>query len=157
MFPTMMTLSANLLKISLPWVLPRQIYHWLAHNSINFEFAYSLLLIPPIHEYSTVRKMQCSVFTGDKQFTNEQISNIKFHLCPNFLCQVYPSSLPNLARLHIEKFLVLPTKSWNDTNTCSNFPWISVFTWWQDQIYSSVNYIHCSAKVCHYSQFHNSP
>ena len=30
-----------------------------------------------------------------------------------------PPSLPNLARLHTEKFLVLPTKSWNDTNTCS--------------------------------------
>ena len=27
----------------------------------------------------------------------------------------------NLARLHTEKFLVLPTKSWNDTNTCSKF------------------------------------
>ena len=38
-----------------------------------------------------------------------------------FLCYIYPSSLPNLARLHTEKFLVLPTKSWNDTNTCSKF------------------------------------
>ena len=37
-----------------------QICHWLAHNSANFEFAYSLLLIPPIHKYSTVRK-KCSV------------------------------------------------------------------------------------------------
>ena len=37
------------------------------------------------------------------------------------LCQVYPSSLPNLARLQTEKFLVLPTKSWNDTNTFSKF------------------------------------
>ena len=35
---------------------------------------------------------------------------------------VYPSSLLNLARLCTEKFLVLPTKSWNDTNTCSDFP-----------------------------------
>ena len=98
-----------------------QIYYWLAHNSINFEFVYSLLLIPPIHEYSTVRKMQCSAFTGDKQFTNEQIPNIKFHLCPTFPYHIYPSSLLNLARLHTEKFLVLPTKSWNDTNTCSKF------------------------------------
>ena len=38
-----------------------------------------------------------------------------------FLCYIYPSSLPNLARLRTEKFLVLPTKSWNDTNTCSKF------------------------------------
>ena len=64
----------------------RQIYHTLAHNSINFEFTCSILLIPPIHEYSTFRKIQCSAFTCDKQFTNEQISNIKYHLCPNFLC-----------------------------------------------------------------------
>ena len=50
----------------------RQIYHWLAHNSVNLEFAYSILLIPPIHGYSTVWKMQYSAFTDDKQFTNEQ-------------------------------------------------------------------------------------
>ena len=39
---------------------------------------------------------------------------------PIFLCYIYPSLL-NLARLHTEKFLVLPTKSWDDTNTCHNF------------------------------------
>ena len=37
------------------------------------------------------------------------------------LCLVYSSSLPNLVRLQTEKFLVLPTKSWNDTNTCCKF------------------------------------
>ena len=36
-------------------------------------------------------------------------------------CSIYPSSLPNLATTPAEKFLVLPTKSWNDTNTCSKF------------------------------------
>ena len=50
-----------------------------------------------------------------------RIFHIQFHLHPNFLCQVYPSSLPNLVRLQTEKFLVLPTKSWNDTNTSSKF------------------------------------
>ena len=35
-----------------------------------------------------------------------------------------------------------------------NFPWFSVFTWWQDQSYSSANYIHCSAKLS--VNFHNS-
>ena len=64
----------------------RQIYHWPAHNSVNPEFAYTILLIPPIQKYVTVWKMQWSTFTGDKQFTNEQISNIQSHLCPNFLC-----------------------------------------------------------------------
>ena len=62
----------------------RQIYHWPAHNSVNPEFDYSILLIPPIHKYSTVWKMQCSAFTDDKQFTNEQISNIKFPLMSKF-------------------------------------------------------------------------
>ena len=74
--------SAQNLVISLSsaW----QIYHWLAHNSVNPEFAYTILLIPPIHEYVTVPKMQYSAFTGDKQFTNEQISNIKFPLMSKF-------------------------------------------------------------------------
>ena len=63
-FPTTMTLSANLLKIHfLEFCLT--IYHWLAHNSIYFEFACSILLIPPINKYVTVRKMQCSVFTDE--------------------------------------------------------------------------------------------
>ena len=35
-----------------------------------------------------------------------------------------------------------------------NFPWFSIFTWWQDQSYSSANYIHCSAKLS--VNFHNS-
>ena len=35
-----------------------------------------------------------------------------------------------------------------------NFPWFSVFTWWQDQTYSSANYIYCSAKLS--VNFHNS-
>ena len=35
-----------------------------------------------------------------------------------------------------------------------NFPWFSVFTWWQDQSYSSANYIHCSTKLS--INFHNS-
>ena len=62
--------------------------------------------------------MQCSAFTGDKQFTNEQISNIKFHLCPNFLCKVYPSSLPNLARCRTGKFLVFHQQSLGMIQTC---------------------------------------
>ena len=37
-------------------------------------------------------------------------------------CAKYiPSSLPNLATTPAEKFLVLPTKSWNDTNMYSKF------------------------------------
>ena len=33
-----------------------------------------------------------------------------------------------------------------------NIPWFSVFTWWQDQSYSSANYVHCSAKLSVNSQ-----
>ena len=42
----------------------------------------------------------------------------------------------NLARLHTEKFLVLPTKSWNDTNTCSKFT-----TFLDDKIRATVQLI----------------
>ena len=107
---------------SLPWVLPDKYITDRLTIQLILSLPIFLLLIPPIHEYSTVRKMQCSAFTDDQQFINEQNFNVRFLLMSKFLCYIYPSSLPNLARLRTEKFLVLPTKSWNDTNTCSNFP-----------------------------------
>ena len=83
-FPTMMTLSAksaqNFTSLSSAW----QIYQWPAHNSINFEFTCSILLIRPIHKYAIVQKMQCSASTGDKQFTNEQISQYQIPLMSKF-------------------------------------------------------------------------
>ena len=98
-FPMMMTLSLKSAQNSLPWVLPDKSYHWRLTNSINFEFVCSILLIPPIHEYSTVRKRQCSVFTGDKQLDQWTDFQYQIPLMSKFpvlsiwalLCQIWPT------------------------------------------------------------------
>ena len=69
---------------SLPWVLPDKYITDQLTIQLILSLPIFLLLIPPIHEYVTVQKMQCSVSTGDKQFTNEQTSNIKFPLISKF-------------------------------------------------------------------------
>ena len=127
-FPMMMTLSANLLKI-----------HFLEFCQTNLSLTgsqFSLFCVclfsspySSIHKYSTVQKIQCSAFTGDKQFTNGQISNIQCHLCPNFLCEVYPSSLPNLANNQTEKFLVLRSHIGCQCNVAWMFWMKTRFAW----------------------------
>ena len=52
---------------------------------------------------------------------------------PMLSISLFPASL---ARLQTEKFLVLQTKSWNDTNTCSKF---TIFL--DDQIRATVQLI----------------
>ena len=125
----------------------RQIYHWPANNSVNFEFA--CFLFTPFDESFTVWKVS---FTGDKQFTNEQISNITFlhkskipvwSILP-LLCWIWPG-------FKQKSSLFLSTRSWNDTNMCAliflKFPFSLDFPWWWDQNYSSANYMHCSIKL----------
>ena len=57
--------------------------------------------------------------TNNSSMNRISISNSTY---VQITCAKYiPSSLPNLATTPAEKFLVLPTKSWNDTNTCSKF------------------------------------
>ena len=143
-----MTLLANPPKFT-SLSSARQIYHWPAHNSVSFEFACFTFPFPPFHESFTVWKVS---FTGDKQFTNEKISNINSLHKIKFPCvKYYPPSLPNLARFQTEKFLVFANKvlEWYK-HVCTNFlksPVSLDFPWWQDQNYSSANYMHCSIKL----------
>ena len=66
-----------------------------------------------------------------------------------------PLLWPNLANIQTEKFLVLPTKSWNDTNTCSKF------TIFLDSPYSLYDKIRATVQLitytvpqnCQFSQF----
>ena len=123
-------------------------------SKIHFlEFACFTLPFPPFHESFTVWKVS---FTGDKQFTNEQISNVNSLHKSKILVL---STIPLLCRIwpgfKQKSSLFLPTKSWNDTNTCALIFLFSLdFPWWQDQNYSSANHMHCSAKLCHCSQIH---
>ena len=154
-FPTTTTLLANPPKFT-SLSSARQIYHWPAHNSVNPEFACFTFPSPPFHESFTVWKVS---FTGDKQFTNGKISNVNSQIqnpCVKYiplLCRIWPG-------FKQKSSLLLPTKSWNDTNTCAliflKSPLSLDFPWWRDQNYSSANYMHCSAKLSvtvHY--FHN--
>ena len=125
---------------TLPWVLPdKYITDW---HAIQF-----ILSLPVIFSFSSLlRIVHClkGSFTGDKQFTNEQISNVDSLHKSKIPVLSISSLLPNLARLQTEKFLVLPTKSWNDTNT---FHKLTISPWWRDQSYSSANYMHCSINL----------
>ena len=123
-----------------------QIYHWLAHNSVNPEFAYSLLLIPPIHKYSTVKKMQCSTFTGYKQFTNEQISNIWFpSWCQNpvWSISLFSAESGQTSYRKVPCFANKVLKWYKHVFQIHNFP----PGCGQSRIHSSANYIHCSIKL----------
>ena len=127
-FPMMIILSANPSKFT-SLSSACHIYHWLAHKSVNFEFACFTYPFPPIHESSTGWKVS---FIGDKQFTNGKISNVNSLHKSKFPCvKYYPSSLSNLANIQTEKFLVF-AKSWNDTNTCAliflKFPFVTWFS-----------------------------
>ena len=138
---------------SLPWVLPdKYITDWLTIQLILSLIALFSLFLPstniPLFEKCNVL---LSLMINNSSMNRISMLEISF-LMSKFLCYIYPSSLPNLARLCTEKFLVLPTKSWNDTKHVQ-------FPWWQDQSYSSANYIHCSQNclsiftIHHNSQF----
>ena len=129
------------LQNSLPWVLPdKYITDW---HTIQFilSLPVSLCLFFPSTNSFTVWKVS---FTGDKQFTNEQISNVNslhkskilvLSTIP-LLCQIWPG-------FKQKSSLFLPTKSWNDTNTCALiFLFHLIFL--DDKIRTTVQLITCT-------------
>ena len=120
-YPMTMTLFSKSAQNSLPWVLPDKYIT----DRLTIQLILSLLALFSFFLPSTNKSLfeKCNVLFSlmTNNSSMNRIFNIQFHLCPNFLCKVYSSSLLNLDRLHTEKFLVLPTQSWNDTNTCSKF------------------------------------
>ena len=113
---------------SLPWVLPDRYFTDRLTNPLILSLPILFSLFLPSTNKSLFEKnvMFCFHWWLTIHQWTESHCEISF-LMSKFLCYIYPSSLPNLARLHTEKFLVLPTKSWNDTNTCSKFT-ISLMT-----------------------------
>ena len=107
---------------SLPWVLPdKYITDWLPILSILSLF---ILLIPYSSHPQISHCLQNVMFCFHwwltiHQWTEFSISNSTYIQisCDKYiplLCSIWPD-------FHTEKFLVLPTKSWNDTNTCLEF------------------------------------
>ena len=128
-----MTLSANLLKIHFLEFCQTNIYQWPAHNSVNLEFDYSLLLIPP-HP----RIFHCSknvMFCFHWWLTIHQCQNSGVTYIP-LLCRIWPDFIQKSSLFYQQSLGKIQTRVPN-----------SQFTWWQDQSYSSANYIHCSAKL----------
>ena len=127
----------------------RQIYHWPAHNSANLEFAYSPYSSHPRISHCPKNAMFCiHWWLTIHQWTEFSISNSTYVQIS--YVKYIPPFLLNLARLQTEKFLVLPTKSWNDTNTCSKFPWwqdsVQLITYTVPQNCLSLFTIHCNSQ-----------
>ena len=145
---------------SLPWVLPDKYITDRLTNPLILSFPILFSLFLPSTNKSLFEKNVMFCFhwwLTIHQWTESQ--------CPDYLpdvkiscVTVYPSSLPNLARHSYRKVPCFTNKvlEWyKHVFQIHNFPWFSVFTWWQDQSYSSANYIHCSAKLS--VTIHNSP
>ena len=157
MFPTTMTLLANPLKIHFLEYCQTNI----SLTSSQFQLILSLLALFSFFLPSTNKSLfeKCnfllSLMINNSSMNRIPISNSTYVQisCAKYiplLCRIWPTT-------PAEKFLVLPTKSWNDTNTCSKFTIFldSPYSLYdQDQSYSSANYIHCSAKLS--VNFHNS-
>ena len=115
-FPTTMTLLANLPKFT-SLSSARQICHWPAHNSINFESASFTYPFPPFHESFTVWKVPSLVINNSPMnrfpITNSlHKSKIPVLNIIPLLCRIWPG-------FKQKSSLFLPTKSWNDTNMCA--------------------------------------
>ena len=140
----------QILQNSLPWVLPdTYITDW---HTIQLIFEFACFTLSFSSHPRIVHSLKFSAFTGDKQFTNEKISNINsLHKSKILVLSTIPLLCWIWPGFKQKSSLFLPTKSWNDTNTCAPiflkllFP--LGFSWWQDQSYSSANYMHCSAKL----------
>ena len=149
MFPTTMTLLANPLKI-----------HFLEYCQTNisltgsqFQLILSLLtsfsLFLPSTNKSLFEKSNVllSLMTNNSSMNRISISNSTYVQisCVKYiplLCRIWPTFKQKSSLFYQQSLGMIQTRVPN-----SNFPWFSVFTWWQDQSYSSANYIHCSAKL----------
>ena len=106
---------------SLPWVLPdKYITDPLTIQLILSLLFFFSLFLPSTNKSLFKNAMFCfHWWLTIHQWTEFSISNSTY---VQISCVKYiPLPLRNLARLQMEKFLVLPTKSWNDTNTWSKF------------------------------------
>ena len=114
-----------------------QIYHWPAHNPVNLEFAYSFLpsMNIPLFEKGNVL---FSLMTNNSSMN--RISMLDFFSDVKILWSI--------SLLSAESDQTSYRKVSCFTNRvlewCKHVSQIHNFPWWQDQNYSSANYIHCS-------------
>ena len=122
----------------------RQIYHWPTHNSAYLEFAYSILLIPPFHKYVTVWKCNVLFSLMSNNSSMNRISMLDFLpdvKIPVLHISVFSAESGQTSYRKVPCFTNKVLEWYKHVFQIHNFPW------WQDQSYSSANYIHCSAKL----------
>ena len=133
----------------------RHIYHWLAHNSINLEFAYSPYSSHPRISHCSKNPMFCfHWWVTIHQWTEFQYPIPLMSKFPVLSISLFSAESGQHSNRKVPCFTNKVLEWYKHVFQIHNFPWFSIFTWWQDQSYSSANYIHCSAKLS--VNFHNS-
>ena len=128
-----------------------QIYYWPAHNSVNLESDCPILLIPPIHEcYCPKNAMFCfHLWLTIHQWTEFSIQSPLMSKFPVLSISLFSAKSGQTSYRKVPCFTNKVLEWYKHMFQIHNFPW------WQDQSYSSANYIHCSTKLS--VNFHNSP
>ena len=141
---------------SLPWVLPDK-YITDRHT---IQLILSLLTLFSLFLPSTNKSLfeKCNVLlsliTNNSSMNRIPISNSTYVQISGakyipLLCWIWPDFIQKSSLFYQQSLWMIQTRV-----LIHNIPWFSVFTWWQDQSYSSANYIHCSTKLS--VNFHNS-
>ena len=123
----------------------RQIYHWPAHNSVNFR-----VCLFSFHYSSHLRICHClknAMFCFHWWLTIQQWTEFSMlNILPDIKIPVLYISLFSAKSRHnscrkVPCFTKKVMEWYKHMFQIHNFPW------WQDQSYSSANYMHCSAKL----------
>ena len=107
---------------ALPWVLPDKfITDWLTIPLIlSLLILFSLFLPSMNMSLSKKYNVLLSLVINNSPMNRFPISHSSG--CQNPVLSISLFSAKSGQHSNPQKFFVLPTKSWNDTNTCSNFP-----------------------------------
>ena len=125
----------------------------MAHNSVSFELPYFTSPFPPFHESFTVEKFPSLVINNSPMNRFPMSNSLHKSEIPvlsiiPLLCRIWPG-------FKQKSSLFLPTKSWNDTNTCAliflKFPFSL-----DDEIRTTVMLITCTVPQNCLSLFTNS-
>ena len=141
---------------SLPWVLPdKYITDWLTIQLILSLLALFSLFLPSTNKSLFENPMFClHWWLTIHQWTEFQYPIPLMSKFPVLSISLFSAESGQHSNRKVPCFTNKVLEWYKHVFQIHNFPWFSVFTWWQDQSYSSANYIHCSAKLS--VNFHNS-
>ena len=142
---------------SLPWVLPdTYITDWLTDPLILSLLTLFSLFLPSTNKSLSEK---CNVLFSLMTNNSSMNRNVNVRIpswCQNPVLSIslFSAKSGQHSNRKVPCFTNKVLEWYKHVFQIHNFPWFSVFTWWQDQSYSSANYIHCSAKLS--VNFHNS-